>query len=161
MLFAPDQTTSPLLASRENSAFDLQVERGKTSFITDQEDTSPFKADGKNLVQESSGSYMRTMFYFRYALVTQEEALCSLKWCQEAPPLTDDWGLSSSKQFADLRPHSAHTSGRALWQENAVDFSPRTWLAVSGVSYRMGVDLNNRAPTCPNCPRSSSPFCYA
>lgn len=85
-LYHITSSISPLLASRDNSAFDLRVENGKTYFIADQEDTSPFKADGLGLAPESSGSYMRTMFYFRYALVSQEEALRSLKWCRQSLP---------------------------------------------------------------------------
>ncbi|WBG66476.1 DUF2846 domain-containing protein [Pseudomonas citronellolis] len=80
-------STSPLLASRDNSAFDLQVESGKTYFIADQENTEPFKADGQLLGLESHANYQRSPFYFRYALVTQDEALRALKWCQKSTPV--------------------------------------------------------------------------
>jgi hypothetical protein len=77
-------STSPLLASRDNSSFDLQVDDGKNYFVADQEDTTPFTDDSLTLGEATSGRYMRTMFYFRYALVPQDEALRALKWCQRS-----------------------------------------------------------------------------
>lgn len=82
-------STSPLLASKDNNAFDLQVENGKLYFIADQEDTEPFKADGQMLGTASSELYRPTTFYFRHALVLQDEAMRGLKWCQQSSPVVD------------------------------------------------------------------------
>ena len=67
-----------------NQRFDITVENGKVYYIADQLSTSDYK-DGQTLGEVDGRRFSGTMFYSRYALVPAEEALRSIKWCQELP----------------------------------------------------------------------------
>lgn len=77
-------TSPPIISGMVNKRFDINVENGKVYYIADQLSTSAY-TDGQTLGEVDEGSFGGTMFYSRYALVPAEEALRSIKWCQELP----------------------------------------------------------------------------
>lgn len=77
-------TSPPFISGLVNKRFDITVENGKVYYIADQLSTSAYK-DGQTLGEVDDGRFGGTMFYSRYALVPAEEALRSIKWCQELP----------------------------------------------------------------------------
>ncbi|MCO7579867.1 MULTISPECIES: DUF2846 domain-containing protein [Pseudomonas chlororaphis group] len=79
-----DSTSPPLITNMVNKHFDLKVENGQTYYIADQISTSPFN-DGLTLGAVDDGSFGRTRYYFRYALLPEEQALRSIQWCRQVP----------------------------------------------------------------------------
>ena len=77
-------TSPPIISGMVNQRFDITVENGKVYYIADQLSTSDYK-DGQTLGEVDGRRFSGTMFYSRYALVPAEEALRSIKWCQELP----------------------------------------------------------------------------
>ena len=79
-----ESTSPPIISGMVNKRFDLNVEKGKVYFIADQGGTSPYD-DGQTLGEVNDGRFGGTRFYFRYALVPEEQALRAIKWCQKVP----------------------------------------------------------------------------
>lgn len=79
-----DSTSPPILTNMVNKRFDINVENGKVYYIADQLGISPY-TDGQTLGEVDDGRFGGTVFYARYALVPAEEALRSIKWCQQVP----------------------------------------------------------------------------
>lgn len=77
-------TTPPIVTNSVNKAFDLTVANGNVYFIADETSSMDFK-DDQTLGEINDASFNLQRFYFRYALVPEEQALRSMKWCQQVP----------------------------------------------------------------------------
>lgn len=82
--YSIESTSPPFVSSSVNKRFDLTVENGKTYFIADQTSSQAF-SDEQTLGELNDAYYSGAHFFFRYALVPEEEALRSIKWCQQLP----------------------------------------------------------------------------
>lgn len=80
-----ESTSPPFVSSSVNKRFDLSVENGKVYFIADQTSSLAF-SDKQALGEVNDAYYSGAHFFFRYALVPEEEALRAIKWCQQVPP---------------------------------------------------------------------------
>jgi hypothetical protein len=79
-----ESTTPPFVSSSVNKRFDLNVESGHVYFIADETSSRAF-GDDHALGEVNDAYYSGAHFYFRYALVPAEEALRTIKWCQQVP----------------------------------------------------------------------------
>ncbi|MCG8909305.1 DUF2846 domain-containing protein [Pseudomonas sp. DP-17] len=77
-----------VIGNESDTEFDLDIEEGKTYFIADQENTSPYENDGKALSSTIEARFRPTTYYYRFALVPMDDALRALKWCQQSPPVS-------------------------------------------------------------------------
>lgn len=79
------ESTSPSIGSgKADTRFDLDVENGKVYFIADQTSPSAFN-DAHTVGEVSDAYYSGAHYFFRYALLPQEQALRTIKWCQQVP----------------------------------------------------------------------------
>lgn len=79
-----ESTTPPILSGAKDKSFELRVESGNTYFIADQQSSSAF-SDGATLGEIDEGRFGGIRFYFRYALMDQDEALRALEYCRQSP----------------------------------------------------------------------------